>query len=142
MSEPFNTVEEMIRGLAEDVNPAVSLRQRVLTASCIARERQLSRIRIQRTSCWFLICLCAIYAGAQVPRYTFPTLGGPNDSERFGARGQAVGDSQGSIGYERSAIASREEVPSPVFNDPIEWEMAESHWKQRDRQSMLISHYF
>ena len=67
MSEPLTAVEEMIRSLAEDVKPAVSLRQRVLTASRIARERQLGRIRIRQTSCWFLIGLCAIYAGVQVP---------------------------------------------------------------------------
>ena len=142
MSEPLTAVEEMIRSLAEDVKPAVSLRQRVLTASRIARERQLGRIRIRQTSCWFLIGLCAIYAGVQVPWSTFQTLGGPNDRERYAARDFAVSDLEGAIGCDRTAIVSRIEAPSPVFNELIEWETAESHWKRRDRQSTLISHYF
>jgi hypothetical protein len=142
MSEPFTTVEEMIRGLARDVKPAVSLRQRVLTASRIARERQLRRIRIRQTSCWFLIGLCAIYAGAQVQWSAFPTQGSPNEGERFAASGLAICDSPGSIDCDHSEIVGPAEASSPVFNDPVEWEMAESHWRRRDRQSTLISHYF
>ena len=150
MSEPFTAVEEMIRCLAKDVNPAVSLRQRVLTASRIARERHLSRIRIRRTSCWVLMCLCLIYCGAQVQWDYFQTPGGPNGSELSASRGRAVSDSQssavsdsqGSMGSERTVIISRAEESSPIINDPIEWETAESHWKRRDRQSTLISHYF
>ena len=142
MSEPFAAVEEMVRSLAEDVNPAVSLRQRILTASHIARERQLSRIRFRRTSCWFLLCLCMVCAGTQVHWSDFQSPGGHHDGELSAARDRAVKDSQSFMGYAVSVIVSQTEASSPVFSDSIEWETAESQWKRRDRQSTLISHYF
>ena len=142
MSERFYAVEEMIRCLAEDINPAISLRQRVLAASHTARVRQLRRIRIQRASSCFLMCLCLMYVGIQVQWSFFQTLDSPIDREHFVARGHAVEDSHGIMSDMTVAIVSQVEVPTSHFSDPIEWEAAESHWKRRDRHSALISRYF
>ena len=142
MSEPFTAVEEMIRCLAEDVNPAISLRHRVLAASHNARVRQLRQIRIQRASSCVVMCLCLMYVGIQVRWSFFQTLDSPGDREHIVAWGHAVEDSHGIMSDMTVAIASQVEVPTSHFSDPIEWEAAESHWKRRDRHSALISRYF
>lgn len=142
MSEPFTAVEEVIRDLADDVNPAVSLRQRILAASHSARERQLRRVRIQRAAGCFLTSLCLICVGILVQWSFLQVLGSPDDLEHSVARGHAVEDSHDLMSDTETAIVSQVEISSSPVSDPIEWEMAKSHWKRRDRQSALISRYF
>ena len=143
MSEPFAAVEEMIRCFGKDVNPAVSLRHRILAASLAARERQLRRIRIVRNSCWSLACLGVVYAGAHVPWSHFQTIVDSNSSELSAAMSPVLNDAQFLSDFERSdAFNPPEEIASPIFSESVEWEMAESHQKRRDRQSEVISHYF
>lgn len=142
MSEPFAELEDAIRSFAKDVHPAVSLRQRILTASRDARERQSNRIRVQRNACCLVLGLCVIYAGMQVQWSSLQTFGGSNGDALAATSGHAIKESQSSTLDERSAMVSETERMSPVFDDPIEWRTADSHWKRRDRQAALISHYF
>lgn len=142
MNESFAALEEMIRELADDANPATSLRQRILIASHNSRVKQLRRVRILRTAGWTLTSLCLIYVGILVQGSFRQLLDSPHDYEHSVARGDAMENSHDLMSDSTTAIASQMEASTSHFSDPIEWATAESHRKRRDRQSALISRYF
>lgn len=142
MNEPLAAVEDMIRELAEDVSPAISLRQRILTASHNARVRQLRRVQIQRAAGGFVASLCLMCVGILVQSSFLHTLGSPHDHEQSVVRVPVLENSRGLMNDATNADVSQVEVSTGHLSDPIEWETANSCWRRRDRQSALISRYF